>query len=273
LKSTKKARSRDAQRRTVAGPLAELVTGAAWLLGLTAALLIADGLLHQMPMARALLTGLATSVAVGRAGVVWDEQDPAGTNYARGARLAVSGFARGATASLVGVVVAVLAGWVTIGPGRPTVGTVLAIVVACATSVREELLYRALPFQFAKRAGVPMLGAVAFTALLSPSAILLSPGIKPEAVMVSLGFGFLSARILATTGSVWGAIASSFAGRIVLGPTFQTGLFSFAWQRGVVTMSPLASGPIAWIVATFAIAVGILGVPRSKPLRVPARPR
>jgi len=247
----------------VRSALAELGTGAAWLLGLTAVLLLADGLLHQVPMARALLTALGTSIAVGRAGVVWDEDDPSGDDSRRSARLLVGGIARGLGAGAFALAIAAVAGWVTVDRGRPGLGALLAVAVAVATAVREELLFRALPFHFAKRAGIDDRPTVVFATLLSPTPFLLSSGTTAAAVALSLGFGFLSARLLVRTRSVWSSIGSNVAARIVLGPTLQTAALAFAWQKGEATLSPLASGAPAWIAAGLASVIGLLAVPRA----------
>ena len=246
-------------------PIAELITGAAWLVGLSAVLAIGDGLLQRVPIARATLGALATSVAVGRAGVVWDELDPAGKAVARPARLMLQGAGRSATATIVGLAAAALFGFAEIKPGNLDVSVLLGIVLAAATSVREELLYRALPFSFIERA-LPKtkrneLATVAFAALLSPTAFLLAPGTTPAAIALSFSLGLLAARIRARTGSIWGAVASTFAARLVLGPTLQTSLVTVAWVKGEATMSPLASGAAAWIVAGLVVLVAIVGVP------------
>jgi hypothetical protein len=250
----------------IASSLAELGTGAAWLLGLTAALLLADGLLHHLPMARTLLTALATGIAVGRAGVVWDEADPSGDDYKRSGRLLLGGIARGLGAGAIALAVAALAGWVTIDRGRPGLGAIISTVVAAATTVREELLFRALPFHFAKRACIDDRATVVFATLLSPTPFLLAPGATPAAVALSLGFGFLSARLLARTRSVWSSIGSMVAARIVLGPALQTAVLACAWQKGEATMSPLAAAAPAWIAAGVAAVVGLVAVPRAAKL-------
>jgi len=213
-------------------------------------------------MARALLTGLATSIAVGRAGVVWDEEDPSGDDYKRSGRLLLGGVVRGLGSGAIAVAIAAASSWVTIDRGRPGLGALVSMVVAAATTVREELLLRALPFHFAKRAGIDDRATVVFATLLSPTPFLLAPGATPAAVALSLGFGFLSARLLSRTRSVWSSIGSSVAARIVLGPTLQTAVLAFGWQKGEATLSPLAAGAPAWIAAGIAALVGLVAVPR-----------
>ena len=214
-------------------------------------------------MARALLTGLATSIAVGRAGVVWDEEDPSGDDYKRSGRLLLRGIARGLGAGAIALAVAALAGWVTIDRGRPGLGALISMVVAAATTVREELLFRALPFHFAKRAGIDDRATVVFATLLSPTPFLLASGTTLAAIALSLGFGFLSARLLVRTRSLWSSIGSSVAARIVLGPTLQTAVLAFGWQKGEATLGPLAAGAPAWIAAGLAAIIGFVAVPRS----------
>jgi hypothetical protein len=253
---------------TARARIVELAIGGAWLVGLAAVLAITDGLLKSVPIARGLVGALIASIGVGRAHVVWDELDPTDESIARPAKLAARGAMRGATAAFAALVVASAFGWATIKLGQIGIGLVLGLVSAGATSVREELLFRALPMHFATRAGVDRRWAVGFATLLSPTPFLLVGHPTPAAIALSLSYGFLAARALDRMRSAWPAVAASFVARAALGPAMQAGVMSISWTSGEATLGGLATGAPAWVAAAIAVLVGLFGMPR----RVPSPP-
>lgn len=266
--------------RTPKQRIATVAIGAAWLVGLSAALTLADGFLGNVPIARAVLGGLFVTIALGRAGVLWDDDDPDGETYRTPALLALGGAVRGASIALAPIAIAAAAGWAAIGPGSPAPSLLVGVVVAVGTAVRDELLLRALPLHFARRAGLAgqgqgarrasiatpsELAVVGFTSLLSVAPLALSTQATPAALVMAASVGFLHGAMQLRTRSAWGPIASAVMLRLVLGPTLQTGLLRVEWRVGELTLGSLASGHAVWIFSALAVGVGVLGLPRRPP--------
>lgn len=269
--------------RTPKQRIATVAVGAAWLIGLSAALTLADGFLGNVPIARAVLGGLFVTIAMGRAGVLWDDDDPDGETYKIPALLSLGGAARAASIGLVPIAIAAAAGWAAIGPGSPAPSLLVGVVVAVGLAVRDELLLRALPLHFARRAGLAgdghgaqrssvatpsELAVLGFTSLLSVAPLALSAQATPAALAMAASIGFLHGAMQLRTRSAWGPIASAVVLRLVLGPTLQTGLLRIEWRVGELTLGSLASGHAVWIFTALAVLVGVLGLPR-RPLPPP----
>ena len=259
-------------------PLAELGIGAAWLLGLSATLTLADGFLGQVPIARAILGGLLASIAAGRAGIVWDREDPEGESPKRAVRGVGLGVALSATACLSAILIAHFASWATVRPGHPEVMLLLSVMAAAGNAVREEVILRAIPLHFAQRSGIGAAWAMGFAALLSPASFLLSSATTPASVALAIAAGLLSARLLWQTGSLWTAIGANVAFSLLTGALAHGGLFDIAWWKGELAHGALAWGPPAAVGAVLlglsALAVGRGPVrldrePVNAPLRSP----
>ncbi|MFO0613111.1 MAG: hypothetical protein U0414_11005 [Polyangiaceae bacterium] len=274
--------------------IAAVATGAAWLVGLSALLTLADGFLGTVHVARAVLGGLLVSLAVGRAGVLWDDDDPDADSYKKPALLALKGAVRGASVALATIAIASAVGWATIGAGTPALAIFVGLLVAAGNAVRDELLLRALPIHFARRAGLvgdggrgrlsistpTELGVVGFCALVSLAPLVLAPRATAGSLVFAASIGALHAAMQIRSRSAWGPIASSFALRLILGPTLQAGLLRIDWSVGELAVGSTDAGPAVWVFAALAIAVAAVGIPR-RPLPPPdplsagaaARPR
>lgn len=259
--------------------IAAIAIGAAWLVGISALATLVDGLLGNVPIARAVLGGLLVSIAVGRAGVLWDDDDPDADSYKQPALLALGGAARGASIALVTIALAVTLGWAAVGPGNPAPALLVGLLVALGGAVRDELLLRALPLHFARRAGLvgaPVRGAaarrgsigsptelvvVAFSALLSVAPLILAPRTTGAALALAAAIGFLHAAYQLRVRSVWAPVASNFILRLALGPTLQTGLLRIEWRVGELSLGSLAEGQAVWVFSALAVAVAAFGLP------------
>lgn len=252
-------------------PLVEIGLGAAWLLGLAAALTLADGLLSSVPLARAILGGLLASLAAGRAGVVWDRADPDGLSPRRAVHGAALGVGAAATAGLAALVISHVVGAGTITPGRPSLMLGFALLAAIGTAVREEILFRALPMHFAARAGLDRRFAIAFATLASPTPFLLASTTSPASIALAMAGGLLSARLLDRTGSLWASVGANAAFSMLVGALTAGGLFDIDWHRGELARGPSASGLPA-IVAAVALALVAIAAGRG-PLRLAGEPQ
>jgi hypothetical protein len=260
-------------------PIAVVATGAGWLVGLSALLTLVDGVLGTVQIARAVLGGLLISLAMGRAGVLWDDDDPDADSYKKPALLALGGAARGASVALFTIAISVGLGWASIGKGNPAPALLVGLLVAVGNAVRDELLLRALPLHFARRAGLVRgggkgpfsvatpteLGVVGFCALLSAAPLVLAARSTASSLVLAASIGAMHAAMQLRTRSVWGPVASSFALRLLLGPTLQAGLLRIDWARGELTVGTTDGGDAVWIFAALALAVAAVGVPARPP--------
>src|SRR5262249_25039221 len=131
-------------------PLAELGTGAAWLVGISAVNQIIAFLFRTNTLAPVVAQAVVVDLAVGRAGVRWDPSANDDTsiearNAARGCGLGV-GLAFAASALTLGAGVAL--GWAKVGAHAPSISLGLALVRAIGVGVRDALLYVGLPIHF-----------------------------------------------------------------------------------------------------------------------------
>lgn len=272
-----------ATEKTTKRRIVVVAIGAAWLVGISALVTLVDGFLGNVPIARAVLGGLLVSIAVGRAGVLWDDDDPDGDSYKKPALLALGGAGRSASIALLTIALSIAFGWASIGPGHPALALLVGVLVALGGAVRDELLLRALPLHFARRAGLvgagvgtgPVsiatpteLSVVAFSALLSVAPLVLAPRSTGTALVLAAAIAFLHAAYQLRTRSVWAPVASSFILRLALGPTLQTGLLRIEWKVGELTLGSLAEGHAVWIFAVLAVGVAAFGLPR-RPLPPP----
>jgi hypothetical protein len=260
-------------------PLVELGIGAAWLLGLSALLTIGDGFLGQVPIARAILGGLVASIAAGRAGIVWDENDPESDSPKRALRGLGLGIALAASACLAAILVAHFAGWASVKPGHPGLMLALSVVAGAGAAVREEVVLRAIPIHFAKRTGIGAAWATGFAALLTPASFLLSTATTPASVALAIASGWLAARLLWKTGSLWAAIGANVACSLLTGPLLHGGLFDVSWTNGELAHGALGWGPPAALgavllgLAALAVGRGPFRLDREPASALPRSPR
>src|SRR5262249_34296947 len=128
--------------KKAASPLLELGLGAAWLVGLAAALSILDRLVGPASLGTAIFGALGVDLAADRVGVRWSEGAPGPATQ----RLNVQRIGAGAAAALAAWAL-VLApawalGWLHAEGAQPSPALVLAILRAVVLAVRDELLFR-----------------------------------------------------------------------------------------------------------------------------------
>lgn len=260
--------------------ISTVAIGAAWLVGVSALCTLVDGFLGNVLVARAVLGGLLVSVALGRAGVLWDDDDPDGDSYKQPALLALRACARSASIALVAIALSIGLGWATVGRGSPGLAMLVGLLAALGGAVRDELLLRALPIHFARRARLVggdapkgwssiktpgELAVVGFCALLSIAPILAAPRSTASAIALAASIGALHAVYQLRSRSVWGPVASGFLLRLLLGPTLQTGLLRVEWKAGELMVGTLAGGHAVWVFAGLAMVVAVFGVPTRPP--------
>lgn len=251
--------------------LGELGLGVAWLVGLAAALTLIDAVLREAPLARLVLGALIASVAVSRAHVVWDRDDPEDASMKRPVLLALRGAAPAFAAVVAVCGVSIVFGFVTIESASPDVGTLIGLLGAGAMAMRDELLYRALPLHFARRAAVPRAFAVAFASLIGAIPLLASRGTDLAHVAVTVAVGALAAITMSSTRSVWAGIGAHLAFWSAWGPLSQAAFVHLHWKIGGVGATHSEGAP-AWLGAAIVALVTVVVWSRAKEPKASSAP-
>lgn len=251
---TKQALSSNAvspEELTAKQRLSILGIGAAWMLGIRAALVLLAGFLGSSPLPEAVLGALIVDLGTGRAGLPWSDDDLTRGDALRRALLG-AGLGGGVAALALGISLA--AGWGAAAGAQPDVAGLIALIPAGALAVRDELLYRGLPLLFAARAGVPIWAAVVFGALASPSAF---AGGNPSAAAIALSVsnGALFGMLYVRTKSAWGAVGAHAAWLVITEVLSRGTLFDVRWTAGELASSDAAAGPPAFVGAALALVV------------------
>ncbi len=248
--------------------IALLAIGAAWLLGLRAALLVLGGMLGSSDLAHAAIGALIVDLAAGRIGIAWALDALTGSaltlRVVRAALISLG--VVGAT-----VVIASVAGQVSLRAGVPDAVSLLSLVSLSAAAIRDELLYRAIPFHFATRAGITRRFVLPFAAAMSLTPILAS---NPSVASVALTFasGLLFGSIYAHAQGAWAAIGAHAAWSIAIGPMLKGMPLEAVWKQGEVSEAASAGGPAAWIAALVTTAAALFVVPRVFVIAPPSAP-
>ena len=247
-------------------PLIELALGAAWLIGLSAALLILDIALGRSVVGVAVAGAVIVDLAAGWAGVRWDFG--ARRAYPEAARRVGAGVAIAALVVALTIAVSLAAGWASLGVGRPSLTLLLAVLRASATGVRDELLFRGIPLAACARAGVPAPLARLFAALAGAAPIALASNVSPAAIALAAGSGWLFATLWQRDRGAWSAVGAHAGWMLITGALTHGELLDLDWSIGNLTLGPRASGAPAWIAAALAVGVALL-LPRLPGFRRP----
>ncbi|WP_437875650.1 type II CAAX prenyl endopeptidase Rce1 family protein [Sorangium sp. So ce513] len=248
--------------------LIELALGAAWLVGLAAALQILSSLLSSSPLAAALAGAVVADLVAVRAGVQWLDplEREAPGNRARLARRVGVGAALGALAVALPLVASLAIGWATVEAGAPSVSFAFALVRAVALAVRDELLLSGIPLATAARAGLSSRWAIAFSALAHGAAIGLAPGATAASFALAAALGALTASLFHHGRGAFAAIAAHASFTALAGAGLRGSLLDVTWLDGALAAGTRAFGPPAWcaaaVLALLAALVLRAGVPR-----------
>lgn len=255
-------------------PLAILGTGAAWLVGLSAANQIVAILFASNLLAVVVIQAVVVDLAIGKAGVRWDpaasdkgsdEVKNAARGIAAGAgvALAVAALVTGAGAAL---------GWAKLALHGPTMSLGFVLVRAIAIGVRDSLLLVGLPHAFVKRAGgVPAWSAAAFSALAGGAAIGLQTAATPSNVALAIALTGAAGALWLRAGSGWAAAGLLGGWVLFAGAVLRGALVDVDWLRGSLAPGLIADGAPAWIAAAlFALLAVALVRKNSAPADSPA---
>ncbi|WP_437645678.1 type II CAAX prenyl endopeptidase Rce1 family protein [Sorangium sp. So ce362] len=248
--------------------LLELALGAAWLVGLAAALQIVAVLLSSSPLAAALAGAVVADLVASRAGVPWtDPLEPEGPGHrARIARRVGLGAALSALAVLLTLGVSVVLGWATVDAGEPSVSFGFAVARAIALAVRDELLLTGIPFAAAARAGVSSRHAFAFSVLAHGAALGLAPGATASSFALTSALGALAAALFLRGRGAFAPIAAHASFIALAGAGLRGSLLDVTWVDGALAAGTRAFGPPAWLAAAALAALAALvlraGAPR-----------
>jgi hypothetical protein len=252
--------------------LVELGIGAAWLVGLAAAMQIVEQILGPANLGGVILSALAVDIAARRAGVRWDSPDR-GLAPGKPDEATLDAPPSAIRRVAVGAAVAVLAGGLALAvaagfrwchldaPAQLSPALAFALARAAAVSVRDELLFRGIPLAAASRAGVPAPVARAFAALVSGAALALVPGVTAGALALAIASGWLFAALWHADRGAWAAIGAHAAWALLLGSVLHGGLFDAEWTTGELALGASAGGPPAWVAAAI-LVVAAAAFPR-----------
>jgi len=236
--------------------------GAAWLLGLAAALRLVDGVVGTSPLAAAFIGAFLVDLGTGRAGVRWFAEREAVSRRTRKKLTEVASRGRAAVLRLAGLGAAVagaamlamlaaglVLGHATVALGHPSAAALLMVVKVLALAIRDELLLRGLPLFTARRAGIAPHYAVVFAAVASPAAMVLSPGVTPEAVAMACASGATFALLWSRTGSAVPAIVAHATWGLLTGSVLRGDVLVLTFDSGVFSSGSRAAGMPAWLSA------------------------
>lgn len=226
--------------------LAEIGVGAAWLVGIAAAVRVVDLLVGRSPLVDAVLGAVVVDLAVTRAGVRWDRGElavrPRLAALARGAAVALATFAAVLAACAA-------TGLAHVALGHPSAAIALALARAAGLAVRDELLYRGLVLTIASRARVPDRFAIPFAAVAGAAPIVLVPGATAAAVALALTSGLAFAVLWRRGRGAWAPIGAHAAWVLFAGALVRGYLLDVQWSRGLLTEGALAKGAPALVAA------------------------
>lgn len=263
--------------------LAHVALGAAWLVGLAAALQLVDMLLGKSPLALALAGAVLADVVAGFAGVRWDWQKAKGAGEgakkqkekdgdaapASGARpkekaaeaaktggegwmpvrKAAIGMATAFVAVVVTLILGAILGWVSIERGGPSTSMAFAMMRAAAIGVRDELMLRGIVLTAAARAGFsPMLGA-AVSALAGGAVLAFIPTVSLGAVALAITSGFFFALLWQRFQGAWAAVGAHAFWVFLIGAALRGSVIDVAWSNGSLTPGGRSTGGAAWLAA------------------------
>jgi membrane protease YdiL (CAAX protease family) len=239
--------------------LIELGLGAAWLVGIAAALQILDSVLGPANLGVAIFGALRTDLAAGRAGVRWDrDAEPGADPRIPGRRLA-AGAAVALAAGVAAMGLSRALGWFHVeSTTGPSAALAFAVARAAAVSVRDELLFRGVPLVAMARAGVPARIARAFSALVSGAALVLVPGVTPAALALAVVSGWLFAALWDRDRGAWAAVGAHAAWVLLLGSVTHGGVLDLAWTTGELTVGASAAGAPAWAACAVLVAAAAI---------------
>lgn len=237
--------------------IAALGLGAMWLLGLAAALQILMFFFGTTSLATAVVGALIVDLGAGRAQISWSPDTASASIIATRVAWAVG---LGASPALLAVGLGCAFGWAKIHSGRLDITFGLTVAGTFALAIRDELLLRAIPIHFMRRAALPTYLIVGFPALLSVAPTLAeSPSVGAIALAISSGALFATlyaAPILKAQWGAgpWGAVSAHIAWAFVMGPLSHGGLVDLEWIHGDLAEGPKASGAPAFVAAALALA-------------------
>jgi hypothetical protein len=266
--STKKPAPAPSAPRS-SSPLLEIALGAAWLLGLSAVLLIVEAVIGKSMVGVAVAGAVIVDLAAGWAGVRWDLGAP--SPFPVAARRVGMGLALATAVVSLGLLVSLAAGWAHVGLGRPSLTLALAVLRAGALGVRDELLFRGIPLVACERARVPAQHARLFAALAGAAPLLLVPEASPASILLAVSLGFLFATLWQRERSGYAAAAAHAGTLLILRALIHGELLDLDWSTGALAVGARASGPPALVVAAAALAAAFL-LPKIPGFRAPPAP-
>ena len=228
----------------VTKPIREIARGIAWLVGAAVAARFVETLVGRSPLGAALAGAVVVDLAMTRAGVRWDDHDDTNLkgSAARARRSIGIGVAVASVLVVVPVVCSVIVGAATISVGSPSMSLLFGLLRGAADGVRDELLYRGLPFYVAARAGVRVPIVLGYAALLGATPLMLMERLSWEALVLSLANGVLFGMLWVQTKSAWASVSAHAAWFFLAGIGLRGSIVEVSWKSGLLAENARTRG-------------------------------
>lgn len=250
--------------------LAEIGMGAAWIIGICAAVAVVDAALSKTPLAAALAAALVSDFAAGFAGVRWDSielipkakkgESAKDESNKKPIPFYAIGFGAASSTLILGLTLGIgaLFGWVSAETGTPSLALLLALLRAGALAVRDELCFRGIALVTASRAGIPTWIALLFGALAGGASMAFASSFDPAAMALAIASGgFFGALWLRFKGA-WAALSAHTLFLFLIGPGMRGGLLDIVWSWGALAPKHRSYGGAAWLCASLFAAAALL---------------
>lgn len=241
-------------------PLAEIGTGAAWLIGLSLVGQIVAVLFRANPLAIVVLQAVIYDLALGRVGVRWDPSTKEDEETSYGPALGRIAKGAGAALAVTAVVVALSTalGWAKVSFHGPTASLGIGLLRSIAIGVRDALMYTGLPIYFLGRARAPKIVAIVFGALAAGAVLSLQPAATPAAIALAISASGAAAVLWAKDGVGWASAGLLGGFPFFAGVVFRGGLLDVDWRSGALVHGLTADGAPAWLgAAGFLVVAGL----------------
>jgi uncharacterized protein len=250
-----KATTNDARAAT---PLGEIARGVAWLVGTAIAVRLVETLIGRSPLGAALAGAVVVDLAMTRAGVRWDDDEPrAKSSKSKVWRNIGIGVAIACVLVFVPLALGVIVGAASVRPGTVSSTLLFGLLRSGADGVRAELLYRGLPLLVAARTNIREPLAIGYAAVAGTTPLLLMEHLPWEALLVALARGTLFAMLWVRTNSAWASVSAHAAWIFLAGVGMRGALVEASWTSGLLAENARIRGlpAIVCIVVTILLTV------------------
>lgn len=222
----------------------KVARGAAWILLGGVIVRALDSGFDDRPLLALAFGAFTVDFLAQRTGVRWAEAEAAGkSKYLE----ALRGLGIGIAIALAIVLASRLLGMAQMGTGSPSLLLVMSAARPLLQAMRDELLFRGMPLAIARGRFSDKI-ALPFAALLGAAPLVTLPGIRPEALLLTVSSGLFFGLLWRAGGGLlaWGAHAGwLFAADLAIRGV----LLDVSFSEGAIAPAARASGWPAFVAA------------------------